>query len=579
MPGRSKPAAVAGAPSLDVEQPPFANDNCDERMPLKALGTAIKAASSKGEEEHISLTREPVKWVQSLSRSYSWKLLAMVFCTNHLLKGFVAGGGDEGLVGKPIEFLFGELGIPAGRLQMLKAVAIAPWALKPVIALLSDAAPLWGYKRMPYVVITTVGALIGSAVLGLRMSTSVPAIVFSLFLIFLQISSVDLLVEAKQSEEVKLKAKLGPQFFTFTWLGINFGQVASVCLLGPLIHHFGPRLPYMIALPFIALVLWPTLANFLGERPVPVEERGLNIRMLRMHPVLCSLTVLIGTLILSLILGTFLLSREHIVVMAALFALVVLGSFLVFIRWEITGPVVFYFLLGLLSFNVEGALFYFYTNAPDRFPEGPHFTAYFYTTGIGAATFGGVMVGFITGSELFKSWSYRGILKVTILLRAATQLMLLPLLLRWNRFLGVPDAAWVVTVVAADSVVFAWRWIPKQVMGAHLTPRGMEATMLGLTAGTFNMAAILSSYFGGFLLHSYGVRPVGAVGESAALANLWKVQVLAAFAPCAVLFLLPALIPGKSQTEPLIEERPESATYRSAFEVMLARRTAAPERP
>ena len=45
---------------------------------------------------------------------------------------------------KPIEFLFGSMGVSASRMQMLKAAAIAPWALKPVIALLSDAVPIAG---------------------------------------------------------------------------------------------------------------------------------------------------------------------------------------------------------------------------------------------------------------------------------------------------------------------------------------------------------------------------------------------------------------------------------------------------
>jgi len=386
--------------------------------------------------------------------------------------------------------------------------------------------------------------------------------------IFLQVSSVDLLVEAKQSEEVKQKAKAGPQFFTFTWLGINFGQVASVCLLGPMIHHYGPRAPYLVSAPIIALVLWPTLSNFLKETPIPVEERGLNLRLVRKHPILCSLTIMIGGLIMLLIVSTFMLPEGQLVGLALAFAALVLAGFLVFIRIEICGPVVFYFLLGMLSFNVEGALFYFYTDSAVQFPQGPHFSAYFYTTALGVATFGGVMVGFLSGSEIFKGWSYRGILKATILMRVGTQLLLVPALLRWTTRAGIPDGAWILMCMALDSMVFAWRWIPKQVMGAHLTPQGVEATMLGLTAGTFNMAMILSSYFGGYLLHHFGVVPTGQSYEGATFDNLWKVQVIAAMAPCAMLFLLPALIPAKLQTEPLLVERPDSATYNSAFEVV-----------
>mmetsp|Transcript_19340 Transcript_19340/g.41685 ORF Transcript_19340/g.41685 Transcript_19340/m.41685 type:complete len:614 (+) Transcript_19340:244-2085(+) len=517
------------------------------------------------EEKQITLTSHPILWVQTLSHNYSWKLLAMVVCTNHLLKGFVAGGGDDGLIGKPVEFLLGELGVAAGRLQMFKAAAAAPWALKPVLALLSDACPIFGYRKMPYVVITTCAAFVAAVLVGLRFAIGVGSIVTCMFIMFLQVSTVDLLVEAKQSEEVKQKAHLGPQFFTFTWLGINVGQVAGVVCLGPIIYHFGPRVPFLIAAPLIMLVLWPTIANFLNERPAPVEERGFNARLLWRHPTLCAITLLIGLLVMALLVSTFFLADRNLLIVAIAVCIVVPSTFMFFIRPEIAGPIVFYFLLGMLSFSTEGALFYFYTDSALNFPHGPHFTALFYTTGLGAATFIGVTVGFISGAELFKNWSYRAILRVTIVLRAFTQLALVPVLTRLTHSLGVPDSLWVLFIMTCDSAVFAWRWIPKQVMGAHLTPQGMEATMLGLIAGTFNMAMILNSYFGGFVLDYLGVKPTGTKADAEMFDELWKVQVIAALAPCAMLFFLPALIPNKVQTEALISQRPDSATYGSLF--------------
>merc|ERR1719473_1607901 len=77
---------------------------------------------------------------------------------------------------------------------------------------------------------------------------------------------------------------------------------------------------------------------------------------------------------------------------------------------------------------------------------------------------------------------------------------------------------------------------------------------------------ILSSYCGGYLLHRFGVRPVGEVGESMMFERLWMAQVVAALAPCTLLFVMPALIPQKLQTEPLLVEHPDSATYNSLFE-------------
>merc|ERR1719336_315474 len=114
----AKPSGAAGRKDLELAEH-------DEQTPL------LKPEKVHGSGEscdEVSLLRQPVLWVQQLSRSYSWRLLTMVVVTNHLLKGFVAGGGDEGLVGKPIEFILGGFGVTANRLQMLKAVAISPWA-------------------------------------------------------------------------------------------------------------------------------------------------------------------------------------------------------------------------------------------------------------------------------------------------------------------------------------------------------------------------------------------------------------------------------------------------------------------
>lgn len=55
-------------------------------------------------------------------------------------------------------------------------------------------------------------------------------IMSGLFVTFLQVATCDLLVEAKQSEEVKDNAECGPEFFTFTWMGIVLGiMIVIVC--------------------------------------------------------------------------------------------------------------------------------------------------------------------------------------------------------------------------------------------------------------------------------------------------------------------------------------------------------------
>lgn len=551
------------------KQPTPKEGSVTEKTPLKNADAIDKVLSDAGAE--VSLLSNPILWMQKLARVYSWKLLMMVILTNHMLKGFVAGGGDEGLLGKPVEFIFAEYGIPGQRLQVLRSIALAPWALKPVIGVLSDSIPIFGYNKMPYLIVTSVFSVCACIAMGLNIANTMPLVVICLFVCFLQCSTVDLLVEATQATEVKENSKAGPEFFTFTWLGINMGQILGVAFVGLLIQYCGSRVSYLVAAPLCALVLWPICGNWLNEKRLPPGERGLKCERIQRNPILTSLTLVMGFFVVLLIFGTFAFSEQNLFILSVAISILGLCGIVFFLRWEIAGPIVFWFILGFLSMNIDGALFYFYTNSPEAYPEGPHFTPYFYTAAIGLAVFGGIFVGFTTGDSLFPGWTYRQILATTLVLRCCTQLLLVPVFLRWNVYLGVPDSVWVLTATAMDTCVFAWRWIPKQVMGSQLTPDGCEATVIALNAGTFNLAMVLSSYVGAYMLSSFGIKPRGDPGESMMFSSLWKAQAFAAIAPLILLVFLPMLIPGKTATDRLITHEQRSATFNSPFERIFGR--------
>lgn len=539
-----------------------------EKTPLKKADVLGKVVDDNAE---VSLISNPLLWMQKLARVYSWKLLMMVVLTNHMLKGFVLGGGDEGLIGKPVEFIFADLGIPGQRMQILKSIALAPWALKPVIGVLSDTVPIFGYHKMPYLIVVSIGCVCCCIAMGVGWANTMPLVVTCLFFCMLQGSTVDLLVEATQATEVKENSKAGPEFFTFTWLGINMGQILGVTFVGLLIQYCGTRVSYIIAAPLCALVLWPICGNWLNEKRLPEGERGLNCERVQRNPILTGLTLVMGFFVVLLIFGTFVFSEANLFHLSVVISVLGLSCIVYFLRWEIAGPIVFWFILGFSSMNIDGALFYFYTNSAEAYPEGPHFTPYFYTAAIGLAVFGGIFIGFTTGDSLFPGWTYRQILGTTLVLRCLTQLLLVPVFLRWNVRLGVPDSIWVLTATAMDTCVFAWRWIPKQVMGSQLTPDGSEATVIALNAGSFNLAMVLSSYVGAHMLSTYGIKPRGDPGESMMFASLWKAQVTAAVAPLLLLAAVPLLIPAKTPTDKLITEELRSATFNSPHEKLFGR--------
>lgn len=535
-----------------------------ETTPLK--GT--KDAGSNGD----NCIQKKVGWARNLCQQLSWQLVGSIFITHFILKGIVAGGGDEGLIGKPVEFLLAELHVPASRLQALVSLSTtAPWVLKPLIGFLSDTIPICGYRKNSYILIMTVMASGAVFALAFSWADTQVTIVVAVFFASLQVAGATLLVDAKQSQVAKEHANLGPELIAFRETCMNSGVAISVLMLGPLIYYAGPRTPYCIALPLTALLLIIPAGNLLQEQRLTSEERLIDLRVIRANPHLFGLGVCLLPLLVALACGSLGGIPERalfaIAVAASLFVLLGYG---VAIRPEISKPVIFYFIMRCLNLQINGALFYFFTNPPHALPGGPHFSPVYYVTAVTAVAVVGRMVGFITAKSVFSQWRYDRALLAAVPLVALTQMMLVPLILRWNLAIGIPDRVWVLIWAFCDMIARAWRQFPLSLVLLHATPKGLEASTLALNTSAVNMGMVLSFYFGGYVLHTLHVRPTGQPGEEGQFENLWRVQTLAALLPLLSLPLLPALMPRGTQVQALITENPGSATHGAPAEMCCA---------
>mmetsp|Transcript_96743 Transcript_96743/g.282833 ORF Transcript_96743/g.282833 Transcript_96743/m.282833 type:complete len:565 (-) Transcript_96743:107-1801(-) len=519
--------------------------------------------SSAGNGDKASFLKSPVAWARTLSRHLPWQYLASMVMAHHVLKGIVAGGGDEGLIGKPIEFLLGAQHIPAARLQALISVgATAPWVLKPLIGFLSDTVPILGYRKKYYMVIMTVLAMAAVSSLGLHWAVTPWMIVVCLFFASMQVAGSTLLVEARLSQVAKQQAELGPEIVTVKETCMNSGIIMSAMLVGPLISYAGPRAPYVLALPLVASMLVIPMNNWLQEQRLPVGEDRVDLAAIRTNPFLFGMGVLLLPLLLMLACGSAVQLSQHLLTVLAIVAtVIVVGGYLMVIRPEISGPMVFYFIFRCMNLQINGALFYFLTDTPSAFPEGPHFSPFFYVSCITSVAIAGRMIGFMTAKDLFGQWHYRTSMLVTVPLVACTQLLLVPLLLRWNVALGVHDSTWVLAWTFLDMVARGWRQFPFSVLFLQTTPRGLEASSLALNTGAVNFGMTLSFFFGSFALHHCHVWPTGDTAESLAFASLWKVQVAVALLPLAALPLAGLFLPRGTQVDALITENPCSATH------------------
>eukprot|EP00401_Gymnodinium_catenatum_P075950 CAMPEP_0117500590 /NCGR_PEP_ID=MMETSP0784-20121206/22853_1 /TAXON_ID=39447 /ORGANISM="" /LENGTH=606 /DNA_ID=CAMNT_0005295801 /DNA_START=101 /DNA_END=1918 /DNA_ORIENTATION=+ len=491
---------------------------------------------------------------QAGSHALSRRLKGGIFITHHMLKGFVAGGGDEGLIGKPVEFLFGAMHVPAQRMQSLVVLgAFSPWVLKPLVGALCDTVPIHGYRKNPYIVLMTVLACVAVGALGSGFASTSTMITWSLFLASLQVAGCTLLVDAKRSEVAKAHSELGPELVSFTEVGMNLGIVGSALFVGPLIKWWGPRAPYVVAAPLRRFAAPARAEQQPARRAASYWRPGAKPPHAPQEPVALRLGPIHATPSADARLGIGHRPLGGVARGATL--LLVVGGYGMLIRPEISGPVVFYFVFRCLNLHLNGAYFYFFTDAVDFFPQGPNFSPFFYATVMTSVATAGRIVGYMTAKSLFADWHYSRVLYAAMPLAALTQLSMLPLILRWNTKVGVPDEAWVLVCTFVDMVARGWRHYPFSVILLQATPRGLEASSLALNTGVANMGTTLSAFFGSCVLAALQVHADGHEGDVHAFDQLWKAQLLAALLPMSVLLLMPLLMPWRRQNEALIQKR------------------------
>jgi folate/biopterin transporter len=494
---------------------------------------------------------------------YGFKLLAILFTTQHILKGFVMS-----LCVTASDFLLKEHKLPGPQLQMYKAIIALPWALKPLMGILSDTVPVFGYRKSPYIFLVTLLGVSGFLLVATS-DESMPLVfvVAGLFLGNLHVSTCDLLTEAKYSERLKQEPTHGPDLVSYVWGGVTFGSFVAVSMTGYLIEQHGTRFVYGICAAASGSVLIPTMMNFLEEDVMTKEEAVANRRRIwdKEREVIV-LSVVVALCVVSLAsVGLITQSVKISFYTSIVVAAVILSSFTIFLRPAIGTVNAFYFIQTTCALAIDGATFYFFTDSSEAYADGPHFSVFFYTTVVGliAASFN--MVGLFTYNKYTKTIKYRHLFVVT---NAILGLLNLLSVLLYSRILKpyISDRAFVLSASVLQSTISTWMWMPGVVLMAQLCPVGMEAAMYALLAGCHNIGSSVAQAFGAFMLESLGVTPNGTDGDAAKMSHLWIASLISSVVPLFSIFLVPYCVPDAFQTDTILLDAPESATKGSPWE-------------
>lgn len=529
---------------------------------MKTLGAAL-AANEESRRTQV------IPWIRSIGDCYGYKLLCMLFASQFILKSFV-----NSYTNSASGFVFRSFGVTGPQMQVYGALASLPWALKPLLGMLSDSCPILGYKKRYYMFIVSAAGVVGFSVVGLAPGLTLHAVIVAKTLISIQIAGCDLLVEARYASEMREKPEKGPDLMAFLHGGMTVSKLVASCSIGLVIDHMGPRAAYAICIPLSAFIVVPTLANFLEENREIVQA---DVRLPTTKPAVSlsyELYIISGTMVLCCAilayaglsldpLSKFQLSMTMTAVLA--------GLLLLMLRPEI-GPVMAYFFVrSALQPSISGASFYFFTDTDSEYSDGPHFSAFFYTTTIGLA--GGVctLLGVWSYARFMRAWRYRWIMAVASLVAALASVMQVLVYTRLNRFVGIPDRAFMLGETMIHHVLSQWIWIPGTVLLAQCCPHGMEATMYAVLAGAINLGDTLGSFNGAYLLHRLGVEPRGADNEGSQFDGLWRAALISAGVLLACTSVMPLFVPDASPDRRLLVNDEDSATVGSPWRRLLQR--------
>jgi len=515
---------------------PLADDTADRRVPAQREAKETDGLLAEKDCEKHGFIDDSCDYslglygfMNTLSENFGPKLLWLLFAAQFLLKGFA-----RDFTGKAEPYLYKLYNTPASQMQVYQGVTQLPWAIKPIIGLISDICPINGYNKAPYMFATSIVGVGCYLCVGVTSSTtlSVSILVMCLFMMQLQASTGDLLSEAKYAEKIRETPSHGPALLTYVWFGMQVGTFLAVILSGMIIASSGPHLIYLLAIIPAGAVLIPVAMNYMEETPLTSREatEAWNRFMNQGETIVLSIIMLFATVTL-LIVGLTVADSYMVGFVAIGVALVVLLGFSVLLSPTIAKFNAFSLIQTSFGVSVSGASFYFYTDTPEQYPEGPHFTPFFYNSVIGAVTAVFSLFGIYCYNRYMTHWNYRYILLCTNLAYGLICLPDMVLFSRLNLQIGIPDHVFLIGSTVAQNTIFQWQWMPQVVILANLCPKGMEATMYALLAGCHNLGNTIAANCGAILLQSLGVQPSGQTGESAQFENLWKASMISSLLP------------------------------------------------
>lgn len=375
--------------------------------------------------------------------------------------------GLSGISGLAVSYFYKDtLKVDPAMLTTVSSLTNLPWTCKPIYGFISDAFPIGGYRRKPYLFIAGIIGFASWVCMSLFVngiwSGFTCMLIGSTAIAIANVISEAIVVERSKGETQEFASHLQ----SVVWGAASIGGLIAAFLSGYLLKIMTDRQVFMLmSLLPLSLV---GLAAFLPDKKVTEGKAGD-------HNLRAKAQQLYKTVMMP----------------------------------EIFYPTAFIFILNATP-STGSAWFFFYSSKP---PLGLGFTPEFLgTINVVGSVFN--LGGVIFFQAFLKKMSFRPILIWGTLVSTALGLSNLILVFHWNRHWGIPDWFFCLGESAVQSVVGWVATMPIIVMASRLCPEGMEGTMYALIMSINNLGGIVGSQVGAMLCTYLGVTATN-------LTNFW----------------------------------------------------------
>jgi hypothetical protein len=383
-----------------------------------------------------------------------------------------------------IQYFFkDDLRIEPYEMSRLFAIIMIPWIIKPLLGLLTDLVPIFGYRRKIYLIMCGLLSTSCFIFLGLY-ATSIFQVVFLLFLINLSFSFASVIGEAIV---VELSCHEGPDnnekakdYVSLFFLTKNTGGLISAFFRGFLLDYLSIRQVFLLCSIIPLLIL---ISAFVLFESFYDNKDDSSLQKMKDY---YSLETTFEEKLIKDSLPSLKINKKEL-----------LTEFLQFIKKkEAYIPA----LIAILLFSTPSfgdPMFYYMTNF-----------LHFSPTQLGVlslVTSVGVIIAILSYRYYFKTMKFVNLVNSTTILYLIFSFMAYFLVKRWNIYLGISDFLFCNMGFFFLTILVELSMLPLLTLACMVCPKQLEATVYSYFMSAINTGAILSNLNSSFLTSWMGV--------------------------------------------------------------------------